>query len=120
LSRLSRLRRGGASERVDAPERGGHRLEGRRHGGVLRRLRLKLGDRGLKERKRGGSIGRELRPSGALDLMQRAHRLSDRCGKLEQALRNVGIRLEGVEASRERFSGDARERDGVGHGLFIS
>jgi hypothetical protein len=101
---------------MDVPERARHRFEGRRHGGELRGLRLELRDRGLEEGKRRGRVGRELRPARALDLVERAHRLRDRCGQLEQALWNVGIRLEGVEASRERFSGDARKRDGVGHG----
>ena len=103
-----------------APESRGHGLERDRHGRILRGLRLKLGHRGLQERQGGGGVRRELRASGSLDLVQRAHRLRDRRRELEQALRNVGIRLEGVEASRERFSGGARKRDGVGHGWLIS
>ena len=67
-----------------------------------------------------GAFAASCAPPDRSILVQRAHGLRDRRRELEQVLRNVGVRLEGVEASRERFPGGARERDGVGHGFVIS
>jgi hypothetical protein len=111
----SRLRCG-PRERVHAPERGGHRFERGGDGRELRRLRLKLGHGDLEMRERCRGVRQQLRTARALDLVQRAHRLRDGCRELEQLRWHVGICLEGVQTSSERFASSAREGDGVGHG----
>jgi hypothetical protein len=100
---------------VHIAQSSGHGLERGGDGGMLRRRRLKLGHRGLQVREGGRRVRVELNAPRSLDLVEGAHGLRDGSSELEQALRDVGIRLEGIEPVSQRFPGDARKRDGVGH-----
>ncbi len=52
---------------------------------------------------------------GALDLVQSAHRLCDRRGKLDERRRHRGIGLESIEAASEGFARILGHRDGIVH-----
>jgi hypothetical protein len=104
---------------VHAAERAGDRFQRLDDRRMLRRLRLKVRESGLNAGQRGLCVRNELRASRALDLVQRAHGLRDGCSEFEQMRRHVGIRLQRVEASRERLSRGSRERNGIGHGLAL-
>jgi hypothetical protein len=101
---------------VDAAERAGDRLEGARDGGVLRRLRLQRHQRLLYICEGCLGVGRHLRSTGPLDLVESAHRLGDRRGQIKQVLRNIGVGLKSVETTSQRLSCNTRKRNGVGHG----
>jgi hypothetical protein len=98
----------GSRQGVHRPEGRGDRLEGDRHGPVLRRLRLKVGERALDLRERGLSPRPRFGSAGALDLMEGPHRLGDGRRQVEHGSGDVRIALQGVETVGERFSSSAR------------
>jgi hypothetical protein len=89
---------------MDGPQRGRHGFRGRQDDRMPGGLSLELRERVLEVRQRVLRIRRELSPAGALDLVQRTHRLRDRRRKLEQVCRHVRIPLQGIQPSRERFA----------------
>ena len=75
-------------------------------GGLHRRMTSACG---LKLRERATNvvqchIGVRLDLPRALELMQCAHRLRDRGGQIDEAARDAGIGLQGVEPAREGLS----------------
>jgi hypothetical protein len=93
---------------VDATESAGDGLEGARNGRVPHWLSLKLSERGLKVGKCSLSMRRDLRSPRSLDLMQRAHGLGNRRGKVKQMGWYVRIPLKRAQPPRKRLSGSSR------------
>jgi len=93
---------------VDSTQSGGHGLERRRDGGMPHWLGLELREGALEVGERSLGVRRGLRPAGALDLMQRPHRLRDGRRELEQRGRDVRIPLKRAKPSRKRLSRGSR------------
>lgn len=63
---------------------------------------LELGERAAHVIQRDIGVGGEL--SGALELVERSHRLRDRSGELDQMARDARVCLESIQSTRERLA----------------